>query len=63
MPMSGRFDCIQRASVDGPDPCQPLLFVLDCETIPKLTPLATITNHGHRPWYEEDPPEGAVYVR
>jgi hypothetical protein len=22
-----------------------------------------ITNHGQRPWYEEGPPEGAVYVR
>jgi hypothetical protein len=22
-----------------------------------------VTNHGHRPWHEEGPPEGAVYVR
>lgn len=23
----------------------------------------SVTNHGHRPWHEEGPPEGAVYVR
>jgi hypothetical protein len=22
-----------------------------------------ITNHGHRPWYEVGPPEGAITVR
>jgi hypothetical protein len=32
---------------------------------PKLQigPRGSITNHGHRPWYEEGPPEGADYVR
>jgi hypothetical protein len=27
------------------------------------SPAKMITNHGHRPWYEVGPPEGAINVR